>query len=90
MQISFPKPAKIQIDNTAAVAFSKTNAYKPKLKHIDARQEWVKTLRDASLFEPVHVPTSLNLADLFTKILGTVTFKLLRERILHRVPDASA
>ena len=57
------------MDNTTAEAFANNNAKKTKLKHIDARQEWVKVLRDKSILVPVHVPTKRNLADIFTKIL---------------------
>ena len=67
--IDFPKPIPLQMDNSTAESFAKNNAKKTKLKHIDARQEWVKVLRDKSILVPVHVPTKLNLADLFTKIL---------------------
>ena len=64
--IDFPKPIPLQMDNSTAESFAKNNAKKTKLKHIDARQEWVKVLRDKSILVPVHVPTKLNLADMFT------------------------
>ena len=60
---------------------------KTKLKHIDVRQEWVKTLRDSEIFKPTHVPTKLNLADMFTKVLPADTFCKLRNRMMHRVPN---
>lgn len=90
MNIPFPEPAPLQIDNKAAVAFSKRTAMKTKLKHIDVRQEWVKSLRDANIFKPTHVPTKLNLADLFTKILSSIVFCGLRDRLLHRVPQSES
>lgn len=37
------------------------------------------------LHTPVHCPTDLNLADLFTKILSPPRFKQLRDRCLHAV-----
>jgi hypothetical protein len=88
MGIDFPSPAPIQIDNSAAIVFAKNTAHKSKLKHIDARQEWVKVLRDSSIFKPVHVTSTQNLADLFTKILCAVTFKTLRDRIMHPIPSS--
>jgi len=54
MGIDFPKPIPLQMDNTAAESFAKNNAKKTKLKHIDARQEWVKVLRDKSMLAPAH------------------------------------
>jgi hypothetical protein len=89
MNIPFPEPYCLQIDNTAAKAFAKGTAQKSKLKHIDVRQGWVKVLRDSSICKPVHVPTKLNLADLFTKILNAPRFRELRDRVLHRIPTVA-
>ena len=80
--IDFPKPIPLQMDNSTAESFAKNNAKKTKLKHIDARQEWVKVLRDKSILVPVHVPTKLNLADMFTKILTVPEFIRLRNMIM--------
>ena len=80
--IDFPKPIPLQMDNSTAESFAKNNAKKTKLKHIDARQEWVKVLRDKSILVPVHVPTKLNLADLFTKILTVPEFIRLRNMMM--------
>ena len=82
MDMDFPKPIPLQMDNTTAEAFANNNAKKTKLKHIDARQEWVKVLRDKSILVPVHVPTKLNLADIFTKILTVPEFIHLRNMIM--------
>ena len=82
MGIDFPKPIPLQMDNTTAESFAKNNAKKTKLKHIDAHQEWVKVLRDKSILVPVHVPTKLNLADMFTKILTVPEFIRLRNMIM--------
>lgn len=57
------------------------------MKHIDVRQEWVHTLHDKSIVKPVHVPSALNLADIFTKILAAPTFILMRDRLLHPLPE---
>jgi hypothetical protein len=84
--IDFPEPAVLQMDNTAAEAFSKNSCFKSKLKHIDVRQEWVKTLRDKSLLTPTHVKSADNLADLFTKILPPATFIRLRDHIMKTLP----
>ena len=86
MGLDFPKPFYLQIDNTAAIAFAKKTAFKTKLKHIDVRQEWVRTLRDKNVMLPVHVPSEFNLADLLTKILSAFVFQRLRDRIMFRKP----
>ena len=81
--IEFPLPFTLQIDNAAAEAFIKRTAAKSRMKHIDCRQSWIKTLRDSEICIPVHVDTKYNLADLFTKILDRATFETLRDRIMQ-------
>ena len=85
MNIDFPKPFQIQMDNSAAECFTNGTAFKSKLKHIDCRQEWVKVLRDKNICIPVHVDTQVNLADMFTKILDATTFERLRSMIMYRL-----
>ena len=63
-------------------------AYKSKLKHIDVRQEWAKTLRDKNILCPVHVDTNDNLADLFTKILPKGDFQRLRDSMMKQQSSA--
>ena len=82
MALDFPRPFKIQMDNTAVECFAKGTAFKSKLKHIDCRQEWVKVLRDRSICTPVHVDSKDNLADVFTKILPEVDFIRLRSKLM--------
>ena len=86
MHLDFPRPFKIQMDNSAAESFALGTAFKSKLKHIDCRQEWVKILRDRGICTPVHVDTKDNLADVFTKILLCCDFERLRSVIMYELP----
>ena len=86
MALNFPKPFMLQVDNQAAEIFINDSAFKSKLKHIDCRQEWVKTLRDKAIMKPTHVDSKDNIADLFTKILDRDTFTRLRDQIMHPHP----
>ena len=90
LNMPFPKPYKLQIDNAAALVFTTNTANKTRLKHIDQRQQWVKVLGDKNISDPTHVPTEFNLADHFTKILPPHRFKQLRDRCMYRVPTSSA
>ena len=83
MAIDFPKPAELLMDNSAAEVFMNKTASKTTLKHIDTRQEWVKTLRDKSILYPTHVDTKLNIADIFTKILSVTDFKIMRDMMME-------
>ena len=86
MAIDFPEPLLMQMDNKAAEAFTNKTAFRSKLKHIDNRQKWVKTLQNHEILRTVHVPGIDNLADLFIKVLETRPFVRMRNMMMHRVP----
>ena len=86
MNIPFPKPFRLKMDNAAAQCFAEDSCFKSELKHIDCRQEWVKILRDRDICIPVHVDTRDNLADIFTKILPVQVFERFRNRLMFN-PD---
>ena len=78
MGMEFPSPFTLEMDNDAARIFAAASEQKTKLKHIDCRQEWVRTLRNREICTPVHIPTLDNLSDIFTKILSGPEFIRLR------------
>ena len=82
MGLEFEFPFIMEVDNEAAKIFSEGNGGRTKMKHIDCRQEWVKTLRDKKVVKCVHLDTKHNLADLFTKILPGQRFIELRDQCL--------
>jgi hypothetical protein len=49
----------------------------------DSRQELVQALRDSKLVRAVHVDTTENLSDLFTKALDLGTFIRFRRQLMH-------
>lgn len=87
MNLDFPRPFKIHMDNSAAECFAKGTAFKSKLKHIDCRQEWVKVLRDRNICTPIHVDSKDNLADMFTKILSEKDFVRLRSKLMYELKE---
>ena len=80
--LKIEKPFNLEIDNDAAKIWSRGTGGRTKLKHIDCRQEWVKTLRDKNIVNPVHIDTDLNRADIFTKILPSKTFTGHRDALM--------
>ena len=84
MGIKFTLPFTLQMDNKAAEAFTNNTTLKTKLKHIDVRQEWVRTLRNKNIIKPIHVDTKDSLADLFTKILPKNDFIRMRNKMMYR------
>ena len=87
MNKEFKFPVKLEMDNAAAKIFCEGSANKTRLKHIDARQEWIQVLRNKDLFIATYVPTEENLADLFTKILPKAVFTYLRDKVLKPLPE---
>ena len=85
-------PFTIHVDNTTAIAFSEGSVRRSKLKHIDVRQSWVEWLRNRELCKLVYVDTKSNLADFYTKILDTETFRRLRDKqmVSRPLPAAAA
>ena len=84
MGINMPMPLAIHVDNAAAIAFSKGQVRRTKLKHIDVRQAWVEAVRDSQVCVLEKVNTSDNLADFLTKILDVNTSQDLRDRMMCR------
>ena len=82
--IDLQTPVPLMIDNSTCIAFALNNIKRSKLKHVDVSQQWVITLRDASLVTPTYCSSSKNeqLADIGTKILSAPTFTSLREQLL--------
>ena len=68
-------PIAIGVDNATAITFAAGTVEKGKLRHIDARQDWVQALQDSELAKLVKVDTKENYADIMTKIPdpGTLT-----------------
>ena len=84
MGMIFPFPFTLEMDNVAARTFCLDTAHKTKLmiKHIDCRQEWVKTVRNRDVMTPVHVDTEKHDADSFNKILARGPYEMVRNRIM--------
>jgi hypothetical protein len=60
------------------------------LRHIDQRQHWVQTLRDANLVQARHVGTKDNLADIFTKPLQGQDFRSIRNTKSFKIAEKYA
>ena len=86
--IPYALPIEIAVDNTTTIAFASGMVKKSKMRHIDARQDWVQALRDGNLVKLVKVNTKDNLADLGTKLLDPETFERLRNGMMvcHPIP----
>ena len=67
-------PAVIQVDNAAALSFQKATKANTKLKGVyNLRDKWVQELRDDSKIVTKKVDTAVNVSDVLTKCLTSVT-----------------
>jgi hypothetical protein len=78
--IQFILPIQLGCDNAAALAYIANAGVRSSVKHINAKMEWIKCCRDATLITPIKVPTQHNMADLGTKILDHIRVAWIRSR----------
>ena len=71
--INFSLPILVQVDNSAAKAFSEHDGCNQRTKHVDIRYHFVRDYINLKWFEPAYVRSEDNLADLLTKILDGPT-----------------
>ena len=62
-------PSHLLIDNSSAVTVSKNLEHHGYMKHLDLQSHWLHDTVEAGIITPIHVPTSLQAADIFTKPL---------------------
>ena len=81
----WPRPVPLHCDASVALAFMANTGNRSRMRHIDVRQEWVKSLRDSDQIVGVKIGTDFNLADIGTKLLLTGTFTSFRDQLLKSV-----
>jgi hypothetical protein len=69
------KPLTIKADNQGAIALAKDNKFHVRTKHINSHYHFVYEAVEAGKIEMEYIPTSENVADIFTKALPKPKFK---------------
>ena len=72
-------PTSIFYDNSSTIQLSKHNAFHRKSKHIDTRYHFIRELVNDGKFSLLFCGSKEQLADVFTKPLGTTAFEYHRE-----------
>ena len=80
---------KIGVDATAAISFANNTASAGRMKHIDVRCDWMRSLRDRSKVKFEKVPGASNPADFMTKLLTGPEFVRQNEELVHKVVHKS-
>ena len=68
-------------DNQAAIAIATNPCDHSRTKHIDVKFHFIRSALKDHIIELDYVPTSDNIADIFTKALARPTFERLRSKL---------
>ena len=72
-------------DNTGCIRLAKDPCSHVKSKHIEIRHHFVREAVEAKTVNLVHIETSSNVADMFTKVVGKPTFVKHRDSFMTNV-----
>ena len=72
----------IYCDNQSAMNISKNPVQHSRTKHIKIRHHFIRELVESKELEINYLPTELQLADLFTKLLDNIRFEYLDKSIV--------
>lgn len=75
MNIKFPDPIPLYVDNKAALALSKNPVNHSGSKHIDLRYKFILEAVENKLISPIYVETGDNISDIFTKSPSIAVFQ---------------
>jgi hypothetical protein len=71
-------PIAVYCDNQGALALTTNNKFHARMKHIDIRNHYVRSLVWSGLLDLQYCPTEDNIADIFTKALPRPQLTMLR------------
>ena len=81
LDIGPPGPVRLYEDNNGVIAFATKSACISTMRHIHLRHRFLRQQVKDNLIELVKVPTSENVADIFTKPLARGPFRRHRDRL---------
>ena len=67
MQYLDNKKVTINVDNQSAISLAKNPVFRQRNKHIDIKYHYIRSQIKENLIELKHIPSELNVADIFTK-----------------------
>lgn len=81
MKITQPKPAILRCDNLSAVHLTANPVLHSRSKHFETDYHYVRERVALGVLEVQHVPSAMQLADIFTKSLPRQSFQSLRAKL---------
>ena len=71
-------PSTLFMDSGSAIQVAKNPEHQSTMKHVHRSYNWIREKVESKELRVTHVPGSENVADIFTKPLGTQKFQLFR------------
>lgn len=81
MKIVTENTFEMRCDNQAAIQIVKNPKFSHRTKHIDVKYHFIRDHHESGRLNLKYEPTETNVADLFTKPLGSIRIKTLRNMI---------
>ncbi|RDY02251.1 Copia protein, partial [Mucuna pruriens] len=75
LKVNYEGPIKLFCDNNSAISIAHNPVQHDKTKHIEIDRHFIKEKLDSGLIVTTHVPTGLQVADVFTKGLFATRFQ---------------
>ena len=75
LEVPVHTPVTVRVDNMGAIFMSGNASSSARTRHVDTRWHFVRELQDQGAIEVVFVKTDENLADGYTKNIGSETYE---------------
>jgi hypothetical protein len=81
LKVTYTDPIPIHCDNTSAISVSKNPVLHSKTKHIPIKYHFLREQVTNRIVQLNYIPSTEQIADIFTKPLATTPFGYLRQNL---------
>ncbi|RDY11919.1 Copia protein, partial [Mucuna pruriens] len=81
LKVKYERPIKLFCDNNSAISIAHNPVQLDRTKHIEIDRHFIKEKLDSGIIVTTHIPTRLQVADVFTKGLLATRFQELNDKL---------